>query len=101
MGRGSDWEGGLRGGGPGQKAGEGRRNGEKERLPPAPLLRNSAAECSGGQGWAWACGSFKDNHSGAGEGDDLPWFTDRKGTSPLRFRNSPDQRVSGLQGDKT
>ena len=55
--------------GPGQKAGEGGRNGEKERLPPAPLLRNTAAECRGGQGWAWACGSFKDNHRGTGEGD--------------------------------
>ena len=32
---------------------------------------------------------------------DLPWFTDRKGTLPLCFRNSPDQGVSGLQGDKT
>lgn len=53
----------------GQKTGEGRRNGKKEHLPSAPLLRNTAAECRGGQGWAWACESFKDNHSGAGEGN--------------------------------
>lgn len=48
----------------------GRRwGGQKEwrRGAPAPLLRN-AAECRGGQGWAWACGGFKENHSGAGEG---------------------------------
>ena len=78
-----------------------RRGGQKEGLggAPAPLLRNTLLNAGEGRVGLGPVGVLTKTTAELVRAIDLPWFTDRKGTLPLCFRNSPDQGVSSLQGD--
>lgn len=74
---------------------------EWRRGAPAPLLRNTLLNAGEGRVGLGPVEVLRQTTVELLKAIDPPWFTDRKGILPLCFRNSPDQGVGSLQGDKT